>query len=109
MKGRILRYMAVSGVMLTAAYLLLLIPERSGREAADNTSPVTKQAFAWNQDAYWKALEVKYQGLRKSGCEGMEADVSARMEGLRKLLAKINGQEISYDAPEFNEAELRMF
>jgi hypothetical protein len=101
--------MAVSGVMLAAAYLLLLIPERSGREAADTTSPVAKQAFAWNQDAYWKALETKYQELRKSGCEGMEADVNARMAGLRKLLATINGQELSYDAPEFNEAELRMF
>jgi len=108
-RGRILRYMAVSAVMLTAAYLLLLIPERSGREAADQTLPVTKQAFAWNQDAYWNALEAKYQELRKSGCTGMEADVSARMEGLRKLLARINGQELSYDAPEFGEAELRMF
>lgn len=109
MKGRILRYMAVGGVMLAAAYLLLLIPERSEREASDSISPATRQAFAWNQDAYWKALEAKYQELRKSGCEGMEADVSARMEGLRKLLAKINGQELSYDAPEFGEMELRMF
>ena len=109
MKGRILRYTAVSGVMLTALYLLLLIPERSGREAADSTSPVIKQAFAWNQDAYWKALEGKYQELRKSGCKDIEADVRVRMEDLRKLLASINGQELSHDAPEFSEAELRMF
>jgi hypothetical protein len=95
--------------MLTAAYLLLLIPERSGREAADQTSPVTRQAFAWNQDAYWNALESKYQELRESGCKGIEADVRVRMEGLQILLARINGQELSHTAPEFGEAELRMF
>ena len=108
-RGRILRFMAVGAVMLTAAYLLLLIPERSGREAAAQSSPVTKQAFAWNQDAYWNALEAKYQELRKSGCKGAEADVRVRMEGLQKLLARINGQELRHDAPEFGETELRMF
>ena len=108
-RGRTLRYMTVSAAMLAAAYLLLLIPERSGNEAVVQSSPGTKQAFAWNQDAYWKALEAKYEELRKSGCEGMEAGVNARMEDLRKLLTRIHSQELSYDAPEFGEAELRMF
>jgi hypothetical protein len=31
------------------------------------------------------------------------------MEGLRKLLTRINGQELSHDAPEFGEAEVRLF
>jgi len=31
------------------------------------------------------------------------------MEDLRKLLTRIHSQELSYDAPEFGEAELRMF
>ena len=108
-RGRILSYMAVSAVMLTTAYLLLLIPERSGHEAAMQSSPATKQAFAWNQDAYWKALEEKYQALRQAGCAGVEIDVRVRMEGLRKLLTRINGQELSHDAPEFGEAEVRLF
>jgi len=58
--------MAVSAMMLTAAYLLLLIPERSWREAADNTSPATKQAFAWNQDAYWNALRPNIRNCRRA-------------------------------------------
>ena len=95
--------------LLVVAYLLLLIPERSGQEAAMQSSPATKQAFAWNQDAYWKALEAKYAELRQTGCRGVEADVRVRFNDLEKLLARINGQELAHDAPEFNEAELRMF
>ena len=94
---------------LLAAYLLLLIPEGSGQEAAMQSSPVTKQAFAWNQDAYWNALEQKYQELRKSGCKGAEADVSVRLSGLKKLLADINTKKLGPDAREFSELELSLF
>lgn len=94
---------------LTAACLLLLIPERSGFEAAIQSSPATRKAFAWNQDAYWKALETKYQELRQAGCMGAGANIRTRLEGLRELLRRIDGLELGPDAPEFGELELRMF
>lgn len=60
-------------------------------------------------DAYWKALETKYQELRKSGCEGSEADVRVRMEGLKNLLAHVKGQKLDPDDSELRELELRLF
>jgi hypothetical protein len=108
-RGELLRYGVAIAAVLAAAYLLLLIPEGSGREAAMQSSPVTKHAFTWNQDAYWKALEAKYQELQKTGCKGIEADVRVRLEGLGRLLARIDAQELGHDAPEFSETELRMF
>lgn len=110
MKSRkVLRIVAVSAVVLVAAYLLLLIPERSGHEAEVQSSPVTKQAFAWNQDAYWKALEAKYAELRQAGCKGADASVRTRLEGMRKLLQRIDDRELGPDAPEFSELEISMF
>jgi hypothetical protein len=96
-------------VAFVAVYLLLLIPEGSEQETVVQSSPVTKQAFAWNQDAYWNALEKKYQELRKSGCTGAEADVSVRLGGLKKLLTDINGRTLGPDAREFSELELSLF
>ncbi len=101
--------MTVSAVMLTAVYLLLLVPERSGYGIAIHSSPATKKAFAWNQDAYWNALEAKYQDLRQAGCTGAEANILTRMEGLRKLLQRIDERELGPEASEFSELELRMF
>lgn len=103
------RFVAMLVAFLAVAYLLLLIPERSGQEAAVRSSPVTKQAFAWNQDAYWNVLETKYRELRQAGCMGAEANIRTRLEDLRKLLQRIDGRELGPDASEFSELELRMF
>lgn len=96
-------------VALLAAYLLLLIPEGSVQEPAVQSSPVTRKAFAWNQDSYWQALEAKYQELRKSGCKRGEAEVRVRLDGLKKLLESIDARKLAPDAPEFSELEQRMF
>jgi hypothetical protein len=108
-RGRASRVVVTIIAVSALAYLLLLIPERGGREAETPSSASEKQAFAWNQDAYWQALEAKYQELRKSGCKETEAEVRVRMEGLQKLLARINAQDLSHDAPEFAEFEQLMF
>ncbi len=108
-RGRTSRVVVTIIAVAALAYLLLLIPERADRVAELPSSASVKQAFAWNQDAYWKALEEKYQELRKSGCKGTEAEVRVRMEGLQKLLGRINAQELSHDAPEFAEFEQLLF
>jgi hypothetical protein len=91
--------LAVGAVALTAIYLLLLIPERSSHQAAVESPPVSRKAFAWNQDAYWNALETKYRELRRAGCPGADGDVHDRIEGGRRLLQRIDGQELDLDAP----------
>ena len=100
-KKNLLRVSVALGVI----YLMLSIP-------AGDTVPAgrtDKKSFAWNQDAYWKALEAKYAELRQTGCGNAESDVRGRLGDLEKLLARINGQELTYNAPELGEAEVRMF
>jgi hypothetical protein len=107
-QGR-LKFVVMAAALLAVVYLLLLIPERSENEVAGQSSAAAKQAFAWNQDAYWNALETKYKELRTSGCKGAEADVTVRLNNLTKRLADINGRKLGPDAPEFTELELSLF
>ena len=108
-RGRASRIVVTIIAAAALVYLLLLIPERAGQEAAAPSSSSAKQAFAWNQDAYWNALEKQYAELRKSGCKGVEDDVSARLAGIKNLIASISAQRLAPDAPEFGELEERMF
>ncbi|MDA8239355.1 MAG: YiiX/YebB-like N1pC/P60 family cysteine hydrolase [Nitrospiraceae bacterium] len=73
------------------------------------SSSAAKQAFAWNQDAYWKTLEGKYAKLRQTGCRGAEADVKQRLDGLKKLLTTIDSRMFGPEASEFDELERQMF
>lgn len=109
MQGRTLRFVAMIAAASAAAYLLLLIPECSGREAVIQSSAAAKQAFAWNQDAYWKALEEKYAVLRQTGCRGAEADVKDRLNGLKKLLISLESKTLGPEAGEFDDLERLMF
>ena len=89
----------------SAAYILLSIP-------LENTPQINgagKESFAWNQDAYWNALESKYAELRQTGCSGAGTNINARLAGLKKFLQRIDGQKLGPDAPEFSELELQMF
>jgi hypothetical protein len=104
-----MRYLFMITITLAVAYLLLLIPERAGHEEAVPSSPRVKQAFAWNQDSYWKSLEAAYAELKQSACKGVEADVGDRLKGLDRLLARIGAQKLAPEAPEFGELEERMF
>lgn len=90
---------------VAAVYLLLLLPP----EDTPQMSGDGRQSFAWNQDAYWNSLEAKFAELRQAGCNGADANVSARLEGLRRLLQRIDAQKLGPEAPEFSELELHMF
>jgi len=108
-RGRASRGVVTIIAVFALVYLLLLIPGREDREAEEPSPPSAKQAFAWDQDAYWKALEEKYRELRNSGCTGAEEDIRVRIDALQKLLESINNQKLSHDAPEFPELERLMF
>ena len=98
------------GLFLVAVTCLLLpAHDRLACEAAELSAPMTKQAFAWNQDTYWEDLEQRYQKLRQTGCEGVAEDVRGRLEGLQKLLERINAAKFRHDAVEFEELENGMF
>jgi hypothetical protein len=102
------RFVGVITVLLAVA-CLLLSPCRSGCEAAEPAATMTTQPFAWNQDAYWEGLEESYRRLRRAGCAGVAEEVGVRLEGLRKLLARIDAGQYGPDAGEFDELERGMF
>lgn len=108
-KRKTSKVLGAISLMLVMGYLLLLIPERSGpgKEALSRSG--MKQAFVWNQDAYWNGLEGKYRELRQKGCKGIAADVRTRMGDLRRLLARIDAGQFDPDANEFRDLESRMF
>lgn len=108
-QGSAARVVVTIIAVLAVIYLLLLIPERAGQAVASPSAPATKRAFAWNQDAYWDALEKRYAELRESGCKGVDDDVRKRLTGLKDLVARVNTQKLAPEAPEFDELEERMF
>jgi len=94
--------------LLTSACLLFM-PYRSEGEAAELAAPVPRQAFAWNQDAYWEGLEEGYRTRRQEGCAGAAAEVRGRTEALRQLLARIAAGQFGPAAGEFGDLERAMF
>lgn len=104
-----LKYMTAGIAAPVIMYMMSLVFEQ-GVDAADVPSPAAaKQAFVWNQDAYWKSLEKMYADLIADGCGEVVEDVSARVNGLKSLLVRIGAQKLSPDAPEFDELEKAMF
>ncbi|MHB8788547.1 MAG: YiiX/YebB-like N1pC/P60 family cysteine hydrolase [Desulfobulbaceae bacterium] len=94
---------------LCVAACLLLMPHRSGGEAAELAAPVPGQAFAWNQDAYWEDLEESYRRLRQTGCAGAATEVRGRTETLRQLLSRIAAGHFGPEAGEFGDLERTLF
>lgn len=102
------RFVGVITVLL-ALSCLLLSPCRSFCETAEPAAAMTTQPFAWNQDAYWEGLEGHFRRLRQEGCAGVAEEVGVRLEGLRKLLKRIDAGQFDPDAAEFVELERDMF
>ena len=103
MKKITIHLVGLMGAMLAAANLL------TGCATTEPPASMTKQAFAWDQDAYWEGLEERYQHLRQAGCAGVAEDGRDRLEGLRHLLQRIAAGEYRPEAEEFAELEQGMF
>ncbi len=101
------RYSAILITSLCLAYVVLLVPDRDKTVVVPDTSAAKKQAFAWNQDAYWNALEMKYKEMRESRCAGV--DISSRIQGADRVVKEIAVKTLGPGAPEFGEIERRMF
>jgi hypothetical protein len=98
---------AVAGA-LTAAYLLLLVPDPSpplpGQGADLDARP-----FAWKQDALWERLETGYAAARARGCDAVGAEARAALTGLAAAVDALGPAPLAPDAPEIADAERRTF
>src|SRR4030042_658237 len=108
-KLRIKRFIAGFVFILTAAYLLLIIPEREPSLTSSDSVSQKKQPFVWNQDSYWQALEEKYRQLQQSSCRDTENRIASELIEAGRLLLKIAQKSAGPDAPEFADLERRMF
>jgi hypothetical protein len=102
------RYLTIIVAALCLACVVLLIPERDAAVTVSDTA-VKRQAFAWNQDAYWNALETKYRETRQSGCADSDRNIAAQLQRGHSLLQKIGLKRLGPDAAEFDEIERHMF
>ena len=107
-RSGIKRIIVIVFLVLTAVYLLLLIPERAPSLPSVAGSP-QKQAFVWNQDFYWEALEAKYRQLQQSGCTDIQNQIASEFMEAASLLLKISQQKLGPDAPEFPDLEKKIF
>ena len=102
-KSGMKKIIAACAGILVATYLLLLIPERAPSLPATDAGFVKKQAFVWNQDAYWQALEAKYRQLHQSGCRDVQNQTASELIETGKVLLTIAQKKLGPDAPEFAE------
>src|SRR4030042_1399835 len=103
------RGIAVFVFILTAAYLLLIIPEREPSLTYSDSVSQTKQPFVWNQDVYCPTLETKYKKLQQSGCRDIQNQIASELIEAGNVLMKISQKRLDPDAPEFADLERRMF
>jgi Permuted papain-like amidase enzyme, YaeF/YiiX, C92 family len=108
-KSGMKKFIVVVFLVLTATYLLLLIPEREPSLPPAQTGSPPKQPFAWNQDLYWEALEAKYRQLQQSGCTDIQNQITSELIASSGLLLQISQKKLGPDAPEFADLEQKMF
>ena len=90
-------------VAIVAAYIALSIP---GKDTPQMRG-AGKQAFAWDQNEMWQALEARFREARADGCPAMESGIRKRLEeGNRQVDAIASRQfepsDLFFDAVESN-------
>jgi hypothetical protein len=95
-------------ILFAVAYALLLIPDRDHSGSLISV-PQKKQPFAWNRDAYWNTLEVKYKELMKAGCNDMSVVIDADILKLNSLTGALRRQAFTPDSKVFAELEQQTF
>ena len=94
---------AVAGIV--AAYLVLSIP---GKDAPQMRG-AGKQAFAWNQNEIWKALEARFRDARSAGCPKTAAEISQRLQEGNRQVAAMTGRQLQPSAFLFDAVESNLF
>lgn len=107
-RRRIARAGTALAAALSAAYLLLLVPEPAPPEtpAAD---PAVARPFAWQRDAYWEGLEAGYARARAAGCAAVGADADAALRALSAAVDALGRGAPAPDDPLLADAERRVF
>ena len=90
-------------------YAILLIPFGEGKYTPPEGEQPQRQAFAWNQDEYWKALETTYRTLKQGGCTTAVPALDSKFQNVKKILSGVDQTRLRPDDPVFHELEGLMF
>lgn len=92
-------------IVITALYLLLLIPDSTPPENFTGT----KQPFVWNRDEYWHALEERFKAAQDSGCVQLSSSIEKELFQSHQLLAQLAVEALAPDSAAFDEIEKIFF
>jgi hypothetical protein len=107
--GRILKRIGWVVAALVALYIVLLIPFGERVTAPPGGERAQKQPFAWDQDEYWKDLEVTYRALRQGGCTTAVPALASKFQKVKRVLRKVDETRTGPDDPAFRELEGLVF
>jgi hypothetical protein len=79
------RYLLRFGAAVAVLYALLLIPEPE----PDVAPLAPRQAFVWNQDERWEALEANFAALHRLGCAGLGARIDSGETAAARLIDRL--------------------
>src|SRR5207244_12700380 len=91
---------------LMGGLLLLSIP---GAEPPVAAAPARGHGFAWNQDAFWRALETTYVQVRSAGCGTADRAAARGLSSLAAAADRLMGTALDPDAPALDSVEQRFF
>lgn len=97
---------AQSAAALAALFLLLAIPAPEPRVAP---APARGAAFAWDRDAYWHALEVRFTQVKAAGCAAAAPAESRGVADLQRHIARLDRDSLGPDAPVLDSTEATLF
>ncbi len=92
-------------VATLALYGLLAIPEHVP-EAPPGPEP---EAFAWNQNARWDALEESFRAARAAGCTQLSGSIADRFELGERLLTRVRSEPLQPMAAALDTVEDNIF
>lgn len=104
-RARWFRFVARCVLALVALYFLLLIPE----PAPPTPKGAGKQAFLWQRDAFWTALEREFQQARVIGCNGLATAIADSLKEIQRHLDLLAATNLPPGAAVFGSLETNFF
>jgi len=105
---RLPRVVLVTTVVVTTLYGALLIPETT--PTIPFTAPTqVRHPFAWNQDAFWNALEENYVHARAAGCQSVTPAIGNAVDEMHVRIARLRRERFKPGDMIFTEIEQLVF
>jgi hypothetical protein len=100
------RKLLIAAGAVTVLGLLLAVP---GPEAPVAAAPLGAQSFAWNRDAYWNALQARFEAVARTDCSLTDSALMREMTALDTGIARLRISPVGPDDTILDSLENRFF